>query len=126
MKKRVSSEKTTSRNIITPTDINELQSDQNNKSQLQDSSHENDIIMESPTKSRFEHNNQGRMNKNGVLDERVTIGEKSEERYGVGDSNGNTSAAIGGVLQSTVPAWMNTLVMTGLIFGGCCSNVCCP
>ncbi|KAI9769671.1 MAG: golgi uridine diphosphate-N- acetylglucosamine transporter [Geoglossum simile] len=32
-------------------------------------------------------------------------------------------ALTGGVMQYTIPAWVRTCVMVGLIFGGCCSNV---
>jgi hypothetical protein len=32
-------------------------------------------------------------------------------------------AIAGGVVQSTVPAWIQSCMMVGLIFGGCCSNV---
>jgi len=32
-------------------------------------------------------------------------------------------AFTGGIMQSTIPAWIQTCVMVGLIFGGCCSNV---
>lgn len=28
-----------------------------------------------------------------------------------------------GVVQSTLPAWVNVGIMTSLIFGGCCANV---
>ncbi|KAH0545055.1 hypothetical protein FGG08_000826 [Glutinoglossum americanum] len=41
-----------------------------------------------------------------------------------GSFDGHSALAIaGGVVQSTVPAWIQTCVMAGLIFGGCCSNV---
>jgi hypothetical protein len=35
----------------------------------------------------------------------------------------NALDVAGAVIQTTVPAWIQTGVMIGLIFGGCCSNV---
>ncbi|RPB02367.1 UAA transporter [Choiromyces venosus 120613-1] len=34
-----------------------------------------------------------------------------------------TRSAIGAIAQATIPMWIQTAVMIGLIFGGCCSNV---
>lgn len=34
-----------------------------------------------------------------------------------------TQSAISAIAQATVPMWVQTAAMIGLIFGGCCSNV---
>ena len=34
-----------------------------------------------------------------------------------------TRSAISAIAQATIPMWVQTAAMIGLIFGGCCSNV---
>ena len=52
---------------------------------------------------------------NGAVPTRKTVGG--------GFNMSNALSVAGAVVQSTVPAWIQTGVMVGLIFGGCCSNV---
>lgn len=35
----------------------------------------------------------------------------------------STSTALSALAQATIPMWVQTVIMIGLIFGGCCSNV---
>ena len=47
-------------------------------------------------------------------------GSKDEGKSAAKKANGDIAA---GIVQSMVPAWMNAVVITLFIFGGCCSNV---
>lgn len=40
-----------------------------------------------------------------------------------GSKNVFPSTALSALAQATIPIWVQTVVMIGLIFGGCCSNV---
>lgn len=40
-----------------------------------------------------------------------------------GSKNVFPSTALSALAQATIPIWVQTAVMIGLIFGGCCSNV---
>jgi len=59
----------------------------------------------------------GTRNGGTILDEKTTEIRQNES------SENHASLVASGVLQSTVPIWANLLVVGGLIFGGCCSNV---
>lgn len=59
----------------------------------------------------------------------TTIG-KTTERNDVAKSQSlgmidhKPTSVASAIVQSTVPAWLNIVIITAFIFGGCCSNVC--
>lgn len=61
---------------------------------------------------------------------RSTTLDKNTEPNGVakppplGEYDHKPSAVASAIVQSTVPAWLNIVIITAFIFGGCCSNVC--
>lgn len=41
-----------------------------------------------------------------------------------GETHCDLAAMASAATQTTLPAWVNMVVMVSLIFGGCCANVC--
>lgn len=57
--------------------------------------------------------------KQGIINSNTTNSAR-DENQGAVEPSGDITA---GLVQSTVPAWVNAIVITFFIFGGCCSNV---
>lgn len=60
-------------------------------------------------------------------DDRNTIVAKDGTDAATGqDADHSLAATVKGVVLTTVPTWVNLVVMMSLIFGGCCANVRFP
>lgn len=53
-----------------------------------------------------------------------TISRKAERPGVDGERHNGLADMASAAAQATLPAWINTVMMVSLIFGGCCANVC--
>lgn len=60
--------------------------------------------------------------------EKTTKQNDVAKSQSLGMKDHKPTAVASAIVQSTVPAWLNIVIITAFIFGGCCSNVwqiCC-